>query len=149
VATNDVNYIMLKRRDSGGHMPPLSLKRVFCIFARLDKFLGGDGLLAKKSEFWKADDTVDEELRKKYAEQETPDEILSEIIASTPSILEDRREKWTIIVFSASMLLDPFALVVQDCKNVAIFLDYCSYSRHTVRLVAIALAQVRHAPIAD
>ncbi|MDR2781481.1 MAG: hypothetical protein LBB21_03455 [Holosporaceae bacterium] len=36
VTINDINYIMLKRRDSDGHMPPLSLKRVFCIFAMLD-----------------------------------------------------------------------------------------------------------------
>ncbi|MDR2794417.1 MAG: hypothetical protein LBB12_01415, partial [Holosporaceae bacterium] len=85
VATNDVNYLMLKRRD-GNHMPPLNLKRVFCIFSMLDKFLGGDGLSAEKSEFWKTDDTTDEKLRAEYTRQETPDEILNEIIASTPSI---------------------------------------------------------------
>jgi hypothetical protein len=52
------------------------------------------------------DDTVDEELRAEYARQETPDEILNEIIASTPSIQEDRREKWTIIVFSEAFFSD-------------------------------------------
>jgi hypothetical protein len=62
--------------------------------------------LAKKSEFWKADDTVDEELRAEYAKQETPDEILNEIVASTPSIQEDRREKWTISVFSETFFSD-------------------------------------------
>jgi hypothetical protein len=50
VTINDLNYVMLKRRDDAGNMPPLSLKRVFCIFAMLDKFLGGDGLRSGKSE---------------------------------------------------------------------------------------------------
>jgi hypothetical protein len=100
VSTNDINYIFLKRRNDKGGMPPLSLKRVFCIFAMLDKFLGGDGLSEVKPEFWKADDTTDEELQKDYAAQITTDEILDEIVASTDSIQENRREKWTIIVFS-------------------------------------------------
>jgi hypothetical protein len=106
VKINDITYIMLKRRDSDGHMPPLNLKRVFCIFAMLDKFLGGDGLLSEKSEFWKTDDSIDEKLREEYATQETSDEILSEIIASTPCIPENRRETWTIIVFSETFFSD-------------------------------------------
>jgi hypothetical protein len=106
VAINDITYIMLKRRDSGGHMLSMSLKRVFCIFAMLDKFLGGDGLLAEKTEFWKADDTFDENLLREYAAQETPDEILDEIIASMPNIPEDRQGKWTIIVFSEAFFSD-------------------------------------------
>jgi hypothetical protein len=105
VSINDINYIMLKRRDSG-HMPPMSLKRVFCVFALLDKFLGGDGLSFEKSDFWKTDDTCDEKLREKYAEQETPDEIFDEIIASTPFIQEDRRKKWTIVVSSEAFFSD-------------------------------------------
>jgi hypothetical protein len=64
----------------------------------LDKFLGGDGLRSGKSEFWKEDDTKDEKLQ--YDTKITPNEILDEIIASTNPIREDRREKWTIIVFS-------------------------------------------------
>jgi hypothetical protein len=100
VSTNDINYIFLKRRDIRGNMPPLSLKRVFCVFAMLDKFLGRNGLSEAKSEFWKADETTNEELQRDYAAQVTPDEILDEIVASTNSIPEDRREKWTIIVFS-------------------------------------------------
>jgi hypothetical protein len=62
--------------------------------------------LAEKTEFWKADDTFDENLLREYAAQETPDEILDEIIASTPNIPEDRREKWTIIVFSEAFFSD-------------------------------------------
>ncbi|MDR1207788.1 MAG: hypothetical protein LBJ89_00375, partial [Holosporales bacterium] len=58
VSANDVNYVMLKRRDDAGHMPALTLKRVFCIFAMLDKFLGGTGLADAKSEFWKSDETT-------------------------------------------------------------------------------------------
>jgi hypothetical protein len=84
----------------------MSLKRVFCVFALLDKFLRGDGLSFEKAELWKMDDTSDEKLREKYVEQETPDEILNEIIASTPFIQEDRQEKWTIIVFSEAFFSD-------------------------------------------
>jgi hypothetical protein len=94
VSINDLNYIMLKRRDGSGKMPPLSLKRVFCVFAMLDKFLGGDGLLSEKSQLWVGDDA------------DTSSEILDEIIASTRPMQEARREKWTIAVFSETFFSD-------------------------------------------
>ncbi|GHU19467.1 hypothetical protein FACS189472_09280 [Alphaproteobacteria bacterium] len=105
ISINNLNYIMLKRRDKN-EMPPLSFKKVFCIFAMLDKMLGGDGLSPEKSKFWKADETTDEELRKKYASQVPHDEILDEIIVSTNPISEERLEKWTIVVFSETFFSD-------------------------------------------
>jgi hypothetical protein len=106
LSAGDVNYIFLKRRDEDGNMPPLSRKRVFCIFVMLDKLLGGDGLPNAKPEFWKEDDPADEKLREKYVEQITLDEILDEIVVSAPSIPGERREKQTIIVFSETFFSD-------------------------------------------
>jgi predicted amidohydrolase len=96
VSTNDVNYVMLKRKNNGS-IPPLNLKRVFCVFSMLDKFLGGDGLAEAKSEFW---------ITEEDAKQDVSDETLEEIIASITSMPEDRKEKWTIIVFSETFFSD-------------------------------------------
>ncbi|MDR1208035.1 MAG: hypothetical protein LBJ89_01645, partial [Holosporales bacterium] len=83
VSANDVNYIMLKRNDGAGYMPALSLKRVFCLFAMLDKFLGGDGFADVTSEFWKSDETTDPTLQAEYERQITSNEILDAVIDST------------------------------------------------------------------
>jgi hypothetical protein len=106
ISINDVNYIMLKRRNDIGEMPPLCIKRVFCIFAMLDKFLGGDGLSGEKTEIWVEDETTDKTLQEKYSSQITTDAILDEIIISTPSISEERKSKWTIVVFSETFFSD-------------------------------------------
>jgi hypothetical protein len=66
--------INIERRDEKGEIPSLCSKRIFCVFAMLDKFLGGDGLSEAKSEFWITEETD---------EQDVSDETLDEIIAST------------------------------------------------------------------
>ena len=100
ICADDINYIFLKRRDNHANMPPLSIKGVFCIFAMLDKILGGDGLKDKKGKFWKDDETTDEELSTIYELQEIPDYMPEHLVSVTSSIPASQRSKYSIIVFS-------------------------------------------------
>lgn len=120
-AINDgnVNYIFLKR----GHdksISPLPIKKIFCIFAVLDKAFGGNGLIDKRSTFWKADISDDPELLSMYEKQEVRDDILSNLIDQTMKILDQK--KWTIVVFSehffSSNSLDSFAVneIIKCCS---------------------------------
>jgi hypothetical protein len=76
VSSNDLNYILLKRKD-GNRIPALHPRDSFTIFAMLDKFLGGDGLLAERLQFWTEDG----------APSIIDDQKFDEILAATPSIL--------------------------------------------------------------
>jgi hypothetical protein len=79
VSTNDLNYILLKRKDGDqNEIPALHPRDSFTIFAMLDKFLGGDGLLAERLQFWTEDG----------AQSIIDDQKFDEILAATPSIWE-------------------------------------------------------------
>jgi hypothetical protein len=89
VSINDLNYILLKRKD-GRRIPTLHPRDSFTIFAMLDKFLGGDGLSDEKSQFWEGESATS---------PITDDQKFEEMLISVSPMPENRQEKWTIIVF--------------------------------------------------
>jgi hypothetical protein len=93
VSVNDLNYVLLKRKN-GKEIPALHPRGQFTIFAMLDKFLGGNGLASEKSEFWEEHGE---------AIPITDDQKFAEMLASVQQMPENRREKWTIIVFFAEL----------------------------------------------
>lgn len=123
LSTNDINYIFLKRRDERGQMPPLSIKRIFCIFAMLDKMMGGNGLLEEKDLFWVDDGTEDEDLSEIYSSQETPDYMYEHLVSITNQISQSRTKNYTLVVFSETFFSNNPALdnasvtkIVECCK---------------------------------
>lgn len=122
IDSNDINYIFLKRRDEHGNMSPLSIKRVFCIFAILDKILGGNGLKDKKDKFWKDDETTDEELSAIYELQEIHNDTPEQLVSNTLPIPESQRSKYTMIIFSETFFSNSLAL---DTTSVANIIDCC------------------------
>ncbi|MDR0580491.1 MAG: hypothetical protein LBG04_00015 [Holosporaceae bacterium] len=96
VSINNLNYLLLKRKN-GDSIPAMHPRDQFTIFALIDRFLGGDGLLAEKHQFW-------DEISPIVAV--TDDQKFEEMLASVHPMPEDRREKWTIIVFSETFFSD-------------------------------------------
>jgi hypothetical protein len=101
VSINDLNYILLKRKNEDeDEIPTLHSRDSFTIFAMLDKFLGGNGLLSKKSQCWEEESAIS---------PRTDDQKFEEMLISVSPIPENRREKWTIIVFCETFFSDsPF-----------------------------------------
>lgn len=118
LSTNDINYIFLKRRDERGQMPPLSRKRIFCIFAILDKMMGGNGLSEEKDLFWVDDDTEDEDLSEIYSSQETPDYIYEHLVSITNQITQSKMKNYTLAVFSETFFSNNPALDDVSVENI-------------------------------
>lgn len=123
LSTNDINYIFLKRRDERGQMPPLSIKRIFCIFAMLDKMMRGNWLLEEKDRFWVDDDTEDEDLSEIYSSQETPDYMYEHLVSITNQIPQCGTKNYTLAVFSETFFSNNPALdnlsvtkIVECCR---------------------------------
>jgi predicted amidohydrolase len=96
VSINDLNYLLLKRKN-GDSIPAMHPSDQFTIFAMIDRFLGGDGLLLEKHQFWDEISPI---------VPITNDQKFEEMLATMLPIHEDRREKWTIIVFSETFFSD-------------------------------------------
>jgi hypothetical protein len=96
ISINELNYILLKRKN-GNTIPAMHPRDQFIIFAMLDKFLGGDGLLNEKSQFWEEISPII---------PVTDDQKFEEVLSSVHPMHEDRRGKWTIIVFSETFFSD-------------------------------------------
>jgi hypothetical protein len=112
VLLNDLNYILWKRKNKAqNEIPALHPRDSFAIFAMLDKFLGGDGLSDKKDQFWDEDAGI----------SIVDDQKFEDMLGVTPSIPENRKEKWTIIVFSETFFFDtPF-----DDAELEYVMRYC------------------------
>jgi hypothetical protein len=125
---NNVNYIFLKRDEGNHQMLPLSIKRTFCIFVLLDKFIGGEELLSEMQDFWKQDSTEDAELNGfyslQYSPEVTPDYMPKHLASITKPI---PMKEWTIAIFSETFFSNNPALdtasvmqIVNCCRLVTI-----------------------------
>lgn len=135
---DNINYIFLKRGQDNTILP-LPIKKIFCIFAVLDKALGGSGLTDVKSVFWKTDVSDDPELCAVYSKQGVEDEHLCERLISRTGKIPNL-EKWTVIVFSEHFFSSAQAL---DSASVNEIIRCCNVltTRHKHLIICINFFQ--------
>lgn len=136
------NYILMKRRTPCG---PLSLNKAFCVFALLDKILGGDGFSKEQKMIINSAelahtclDRFDPEIEEIYSIQNTTEDMekiqfFLDNLKNNLAKFNDK--KWTFIVFSEMFFSSTHAL---DTQSIQGLLGYCSLlTRRYERLIVV------------
>jgi hypothetical protein len=127
IQNKNVNYILIKRTCHGKQICPLSMQRAFCIFALLDKALGGNGLLDQKEASFSRAESIpfDGDLKASYEAQNTAEEarkinVFFAVLSHDPIVLNS--QKWPFVVFNEMFFSSQIPL---DSKSVQELLYHC------------------------
>lgn len=143
IRKKNINHIFVQRRSP---CSPLSINKAFCIFALLDKILGGDGFLKEQEAIVHLAestheylDRFDPEIEEVYSVQCTEEvkkgvlQFLTKL-GRFPKKFNDK--KWTFVVFSEMFFSSTHAL---DTQSIQELLRYCNLltQKHNKLIVVI------------
>lgn len=141
IRNNEIDCVLIRRNYPSCQIDPLSIKRSFCLFALIDKILGGNGLLELNELYFSQDNSIFTtnliEFYDKQDNSERAKQMYNAFVESLKGVqFKSSHKRWTFLLFNEMFFSSKVPLDSKSVEEI-LYLCYTLTQKHKNLIICI------------